>query len=82
MINFNLVDPLTSKTPQTFKMVVRRATLAAIVTPFLLAPSMPAQDLPDGPGKELLMNVCTACHTINRIVEKKNPPSGFWQRSM
>ena len=32
---------------------------------------MPAQDLPDGPGKELLMNVCTACHTINRIVEKK-----------
>jgi len=32
---------------------------------------MPAQDLPDGPGKELLMNVCTQCHTINRIVEKK-----------
>jgi competence protein ComEA len=52
-------------------MIVRRATLAAIVTPFLLAQSMPAQDLPDGPGKELLMNVCTECHTINRIVEKK-----------
>ena len=52
-------------------MIVRRARLAAIVTPFLLAPSMPAQDLPDGPGKELLMNVCTQCHTLNRIVEKK-----------
>jgi len=32
---------------------------------------MPAQDLPDGPGKDLVMNVCTMCHTINRIVEKK-----------
>jgi cytochrome c2 len=52
-------------------MIVRRARLAAIVTPFLLAPSMSAQDLPDGPGKELLMNVCTQCHTLNRIVEKK-----------
>jgi hypothetical protein len=52
-------------------MIVRRARLAAIVTPFLLVPSMPAQDLPDGPGKDLLSTVCTQCHTLNRITEKK-----------
>ena len=28
-------------------------------------------DLPDGAGKDLVMNVCAQCHTLARIVAKK-----------
>jgi len=42
-----------------------------ILTAFSLAPSVPAQDLPEGAGKELVMSVCTACHELTRIVSKK-----------
>jgi competence protein ComEA len=38
---------------------------------FLAASSVPAQDLPDGAGKDLVMNVCTACHELARITSKK-----------
>jgi cytochrome c5 len=58
-------------TSRILKMIVRRAQLAAILTPFLFVPAAPAQDLPEGPGKDLLQNVCTQCHTLNRIIEKK-----------
>lgn len=27
--------------------------------------------LPDGPGKELVEAVCTACHTLERVVAKR-----------
>ena len=49
-------------------MIVKFAT---IVTAFLLAASVQAQDLPDGVGKELVMRVCTQCHDTARIVSKK-----------
>ena len=66
------MDHLTSTTSQIFKTIVKRAKLAAILTPLLLVPSTPAQEnLPDGPGKELLMNVCTVCHNLARVVEKR-----------
>jgi hypothetical protein len=45
--------------------------LAAIVIAFLPAASVQAQDLPDGAGKELVMNVCTTCHELGRITSKK-----------
>lgn len=38
---------------------------------FLLPVSAPAQDLPDGAGKELVMRVCTMCHEVTRITSKK-----------
>jgi mono/diheme cytochrome c family protein len=47
--------------------------LAPILTAFLLAASVQAadaQDLPDGAGKDLVMNVCTQCHTSARIAAK------------
>ena len=51
---------------------IKRAKLAAILTPVLLVPSAPAQDnLPPGEGKELLMTVCTQCHNLTRVMEKK-----------
>ncbi len=54
------------------KTIVKRAKLAAILTPLLLAPAASAQDnLPPGPGKELLTSVCTVCHNLQRVTEKK-----------
>lgn len=52
-------------------MIVKRERLATILTAFLLAGPLQAQDLPDGVGKELVMNVCTVCHDLTRIVSKK-----------
>ena len=55
-------------------MILKRDRLAPILTTFLLAASVQAghaQDPPDGAGKDLVMNVCTQCHTSARIVAKK-----------
>ncbi len=45
--------------------------LATILTAFLLAGSVQAQDLPDGAGKDLVTKVCTVCHDTARIISKK-----------
>jgi hypothetical protein len=45
--------------------------VATIVIAFLPAASVQGQDLPDGAGKELVMNVCTVCHELGRITSKK-----------
>jgi competence ComEA-like helix-hairpin-helix protein len=37
----------------------------------LLASSAPAQSLPEGPGKDLVEAVCTACHDPARIIAKQ-----------
>ena len=37
----------------------------------LAAAAVQAQDLPDGAGKDLVMNVCTVCHELTRITSKK-----------
>ena len=52
-------------------MIVKRERLVIIVTALLLAASVQAQDLPNGAGKELVMNVCTVCHDATRIISKK-----------
>jgi hypothetical protein len=31
----------------------------------------PAPTLPEGPGKELVEAVCTACHTLERVIAKR-----------
>ena len=46
-------------------------TLATLLTALLLVAPVPAQDLPDGPGKELVTKVCTVCHELARITSKK-----------
>jgi cytochrome c5 len=45
--------------------------LATLLMALLLVASAPAQDLPDGPGKDLVMKVCTVCHELTRITSKK-----------
>jgi hypothetical protein len=52
-------------------MIAKRDRFATILTAFLLAASVHAQDLPDGVGKDLVMNVCTQCHDAARIMSKK-----------
>ena len=53
-------------------MIVKRAMLATFLAAFLPAASVLAQDdLPDGVGKNLVMNVCTVCHDLARITSKR-----------
>jgi len=37
----------------------------------MLAGQSPPPTLPDGPGKELVEAVCTACHTLERVAAKR-----------
>ena len=51
-------------------------SLALIVFPVALAVTTaaaqsPPPQLPEGPGKELVEAVCTACHTLERVVAKR-----------
>ena len=48
-----------------------RPTLTTLLTAFLLAVPIQAQDLPDGAGKDLVVKVCTVCHDAARIISKK-----------
>ena len=59
---------LYSLTPIITRQPFRLATLLAAL---LLVAAIPAQDLPEGPGKELVAKVCTACHELTRITSKK-----------
>jgi mono/diheme cytochrome c family protein len=52
-------------------MTARRAGLATVLAAFLPAAAVQAQDLPDGAGKDLVMNVCTQCHELARITAKR-----------
>lgn len=48
-----------------------KQNLATILIAFLPTALAQAQDLPDGAGKDLVMNVCTVCHELGRITSKK-----------
>ena len=52
-------------------MTAKPKGLVAIPVALLLAASLEAQDLPDGAGKDLVMNVCTVCHDLMRITSKR-----------
>jgi cytochrome c5 len=43
--------------------------VALVITAGAQSPPPPA--LPEGPGKELVEAVCTACHTLERVVAKR-----------
>jgi hypothetical protein len=42
-----------------------------IIALMALAPLVAAQELPDGPGKDVVSRVCTTCHDLGGIVTKK-----------
>jgi mono/diheme cytochrome c family protein len=45
--------------------------LLAVALGVEVAGQSPAPALPEGPGKELVEAVCTACHTLERVVAKR-----------
>ena len=51
---------------------------ALVFAVFLTSPVL-AQQLPDGPGKEILEKQCTTCHTLEIIVDKRNDAKE-WRR--
>jgi len=34
-------------------------------------PALPAQDLPEGPGKAVMQSVCTKCHDLKQVAARK-----------
>jgi cytochrome c5 len=58
------------------------ALIAAAVTGGLLtAGAVIAQpsDLPEGPGKDIVLNSCTACHGIDLILSQRRTPDEWGQ---
>ena len=45
--------------------------VAAVVFLFAPSPSVQAQDLPEGAGKEIVMRVCTVCHDPEHFTSKR-----------
>ena len=54
---------------------------AAVTASVLTAGAVIAQpsDLPDGPGKDVVLSSCTACHGIDLIVGQKRTPDEWGQ---
>jgi cytochrome c5 len=46
-------------------------SLALITFAAIAAAQSPPPALPEGPGKELVEAVCTACHSLERVVAKR-----------
>jgi competence protein ComEA len=54
--------------------------LTLVVTPFLIAACMPlaqAQDLPEGKGKDLVDQVCGACHGTDLVSSRRATKQGW-----
>src|SRR5579862_8435261 len=57
---------------------MKRSILLASFFAFGLSQSSAvAQDLPAGPGKELVENICAACHGTDVITAQKNTAQGW-----
>jgi competence ComEA-like helix-hairpin-helix protein len=39
--------------------------------------ALPAQDLPEGPGKDLFKNVCSSCHSLDNATKKRLSPADW-----
>jgi len=37
----------------------------------------PSQDLPDGPGRDLVVRACTSCHDASQITYKRRTPEDW-----
>ena len=46
--------------------------------PLLCVPALSAQDIPDGPGKDTTVKVCTACHDLG-VLTNMNGGEDIWQ---
>ena len=48
-----------------------RHLCVSVVLSLLVAASAGAQPLPDGPGKEITVKVCSQCHDVERVTQYK-----------
>jgi competence protein ComEA len=48
------------------------SVLALFAVAGAIAPRAQAQDLPDGPGKDVVVKACTSCHDADNITSKKH----------
>lgn len=46
--------------------------------PLLCVPVLSAQDIPDGPGKDTTIKICTACHDLG-VLTNMNGGADIWQ---
>lgn len=54
-----------------------RAWLRAAIALAILAPAVPAQDLPAGKGREAFKTVCTSCHDAETTTNLRNTRGGW-----
>ena len=52
-----------------------------LIAGLLVAMPVPAQNLPDGPGKDAFAGVCSECHSLDRATSQKKTPAG-WQATV
>jgi hypothetical protein len=52
--------------------------LFSVAAAGMIAAQSPPPSLPDGPGKTLVEAVCTACHSLERVVAKRGTKAE-WQ---
>lgn len=52
--------------------------LVLTLLPLLCVPVLSAQDIPDGPGKDTTVKVCTACHDLGVLTNMNGGPD-IWQ---
>ena len=51
--------------------------LAALVLPLFLFSLAQAQDLPEGPGKKIVEDVCGACHGVDAVAAQRATRDGW-----
>ena len=62
------VSIASQKTPDS---IFRAGICVTASVAFLLAASAQAADLPEGVGKDTVLKVCTVCHSVSEVTDKK-----------
>ena len=57
--------------------VAARATLLHADAPLAPLPGPASQDLPDGPGKDLVVRLCSGCHDLVFTVSTRETEAGW-----
>jgi competence ComEA-like helix-hairpin-helix protein len=59
------------------RIMMKHMKPAAFLLPFLAFSPMQAQDLPDGPGKKLVEQVCSGCHGVESVTSQRANLDGW-----
>src|ERR1700754_2256321 len=67
--------PMTTMSKLRMALAVSACAMIPIVAETAPAPALPGE----GKGKELVQNVCTACHGLNQIMNSSGYSKEHWQ---